>query len=90
MSRFFRVPSSTSKHSVYMDSDCSGETAVSSGQLLVAYALISLFNFLHTGYFSCLLSMFSKRSFRNTIIVSSSLDPDQARHLVGPDLGPNC
>ena len=22
--------------------------------------------------------------------MSYSLDPDQARHLVGPDLGPNC
>ena len=21
---------------------------------------------------------------------SNSLDPDQARHIVGPDLGPNC
>ena len=26
----------------------------------------------------------------NTIRVSNSLDPDQARHFVGPDLGPNC
>ena len=25
----------------------------------------------------------------NTIRVSNSLDPDQARHYVGPDLGPN-
>ena len=25
-----------------------------------------------------------------TIRVSKSLDPDQARHFVGPDLGPNC
>ena len=22
--------------------------------------------------------------------MSNSLDPDQARHIVGPDLGPNC
>ena len=22
--------------------------------------------------------------------MSKSLDPDQARHIVGPDLGPNC
>ena len=22
--------------------------------------------------------------------MSNNLDPDQARHLVGPDLGPNC
>ena len=33
---------------------------------------------------------FSKKTFRNTISVSDSLDPDQARHFVGPDLGPNC
>ena len=31
-----------------------------------------------------------KNSFRNTIGVSNSLDPDQARHFVEPDLGPNC
>ena len=35
-------------------------------------------------------STFSKNSFRNTIIVSNSLDPDQARHYVGPDLVLNC
>ena len=33
---------------------------------------------------------FSKDSFRNTIRVSNSLDPDQARHFVRPDLGSNC
>ena len=32
--------------------------------------------------------LFSK--IRNTIRVSNSLDPDQARHFVGSDLGPNC
>ena len=31
----------------------------------------------------------SKNSFEDTIRVSNSLDPDQDRHLVGPDLGPN-
>ena len=31
-----------------------------------------------------------KNSFRNTVRESNSLDPDQARHFVGPDLGPNC
>ena len=35
-------------------------------------------------------STFSKNSFRNTIRVSNSLDPDQARHFVGPDLNRNC
>ena len=33
---------------------------------------------------------FLKNSFENTIKVSNSLDPDQARQNVGPDLGPNC
>ena len=50
-------------------------------------------NSLHAGYFFMPLSSFatfSKNSFKNTIRVSSSLDPDQARHFVGPDLGPNC
>ena len=28
--------------------------------------------------------------FFNTIWVSNSLDPDQTRHFVGPDLGTNC
>ena len=35
-------------------------------------------------------SILKKKSFRNTIIVSNSKDPDLARHFVGPDLGPNC
>ena len=34
--------------------------------------------------------MFSKNSFRNTIRVSNSLDPDQAQCAVRPDLDPNC
>ena len=32
---------------------------------------------------------FLKKSFGNISRVSSSLDPDHARHFVGPDLGPN-
>ena len=35
-------------------------------------------------------STFSIKPFRNTIRVSNSLDLDQARHFVEPDLGPNC
>ena len=38
----------------------------------------------------CHFLFFSDLPFRNTIRVSNSLDPDQARHFVGPDLGPNC
>ena len=33
---------------------------------------------------------FSKNSVRGTIKVSSSLDQDQARHSVRPDLDPSC
>ena len=35
-------------------------------------------------------STFWKNSYRNSIRVTNRLDPDQARHFVGPDLGPNC
>ena len=38
-------------------------------------------------YFS--KSTFKKKSFMDTIKVSKSLDPYQARHFVGPDMGPN-
>ena len=40
------------------------------------------------GFFSN--STFLGNSFKSTIRMSSSLDPDQARHFVGPDLDPNC
>ena len=33
---------------------------------------------------------FLKNSFRNIFRMSNSLDPDQARRFVGPDLGQNC
>ena len=33
---------------------------------------------------------FQNQLFRKTIRVSNSLDPDQGRHIVGSDLGPNC
>ena len=33
---------------------------------------------------------FFKKKFRNTIRESNCLDPDQDRHSVDPDLGPNC
>ena len=48
------------------------------------------------GNFACFLlsADFSQNlffnSFRITIRVSNSLDPDQAQHFVEPDLGPNC
>ena len=36
------------------------------------------------------IKFFFNNSFRNTIRVSNSLEPDQARRFFGPDLGPNC
>ena len=36
-----------------------------------------------------LKSSFPKTSFKNTIKVSNTLDPDLARHFVKPNLGPN-
>ena len=36
------------------------------------------------------LTFFKTISFRNVINVANSLDQDQARHFVGPDLGPSC
>ena len=54
---------------------------------------------LGSGYFFMLLLLsadffskltFSKNPFRNTSRVSNGFDPDQDRHTVGPDLGPNC
>ena len=48
------------------------------------------------GNFSCFFCLlifsnisFLGNSFHNAIRVSNSLDPDRARHFVGPDLGPN-
>ena len=36
-----------------------------------------------------LIHLFMKSPFGNTIRVANSLDPDQARRIVGPVLGPN-
>ena len=36
------------------------------------------------------INFFFKNSFENTVRESNSLDPYQARHFVGPDLGPKC
>ena len=39
-------------------------------------------------FFVC--DIFNITFSKNTIRVSNCLDPDQDRHSVGPDLGPNC
>ena len=52
--------------------------------------------FVLLGNFSCFFLLiffkinFFENSFRNTARVLISLDTDQTRHFVGPDLGPNC
>ena len=35
-------------------------------------------------------NFFLQNYISNTIRVANSLEPDQARHFVGPDLAPNC
>ena len=53
--------------------------------------LLDVPNFQYCFYYSFKLyycAIFN--SLDATIRVSNSLDPDQARHFVGPDLGPNC
>ena len=45
--------------------------------------------FFHT-LLLCHILPFGCWIFFKTIRMSNSLDPDQARHFVGPDLGPNC
>ena len=34
--------------------------------------------------------IFSQKNLSGISSMSNSLDPDQARHFVGPELGPNC
>ena len=72
---------------------------------VISYQELTKPTILHTYFHLCLLgkiacfltsadylskSAVSKNSFRKDIKVSDSLDPDQARHYVGPDLSPNC
>ena len=61
---------------------------------LTVYCLTICLSWLFCMLFCCLLfflnQRFRKKYFRNTFRVSNSLEPDQARPLVGPDLGPNC
>ena len=49
---------------------------------LYLHAYLSSANFFQNQLFQKILSWIPS--------VSNSLDPDQARHFVGPDLGPNC
>ena len=66
----------------------------------ISHALVILINSCWIlGNFSticcCLLTFFFKinffkKFFQDTIRVTNGLDPDQDRHFVGPELGPNC
>ena len=58
---------------------------------------VSIFSLCLLGNFECILfsaDLFQNQLFRKILSgippVSNSLDPDQAQHFVGPDLGPNC
>ena len=54
--------------------------------------VVSAFGFYYsfTLYYSAIFNSLIAGFFFNSIRASNSLDPDQARHFVGPDLGPNC
>ena len=54
---------------------------------------LRVFNSLHPGYFYMLFLSSAYFVFQNNFfqkLVSNSMNPDQARHFVGPDLDPNC
>ena len=60
--------------------------------MIGAFKLFACWVILHAFFVICeffLKITFFKKSLWNTIRMSNSLDPDQARHFVGPDLGPN-
>ena len=59
--------------------------------ILISFWIFEYCFFFITSYF-IIVSDFTlwMLDFFNTIQVSKNLDPDQARHFVGPDLGPNC
>ena len=63
--------------------------SLSIGILGQVWYLIVLIPDLCTLTYFDLKSIFLKISFRNIIRASNSLDSDQARRYVGPDLGPN-
>ena len=53
--------------------------------------------YMHTTQLNCFLvawdflnQFFHDKSFRNSIRMAYSLNPDQVRQYVGPDLGSNC
>ena len=52
---------------------------------LLDFPILLLLHFIIVPYFTLWMLVFF-----NTIWVSNSLDPVQARHSVGPDLGQNC
>ena len=67
--------------------------------ITICHWVVGIFNSLPTGNIHMLFcrlliffkyNYFEKKKVRNTIRVSNSLDPDQARCYVGPDLNPNC
>ena len=64
---------------MYIQSFCSTRTF-----LTLAFWVI-----FHTFLLSAEFFTKKKKYFMNTIRGTNSLDPDQAQHYVGPDLGPN-
>ena len=64
-------------------SQCFSQKAAS-GSCSVFNSLLARDNFYHP------LITFANNFYHPLITFANSLDPDQARHFVGPDLDPNC
>ena len=55
-----------------------------------ALCILDIFAYLFCRLMIFSKSSFSKISFRNTVRLSNSVDPDQTVHFVEPDRGLNC
>ena len=70
-------------HTTLLEISCHGSFHLTLNSLFACWVIVI------SWFFSKIIS-FLKNSFKYIVRVSSSLDPDQARQNVGPDLGPNC
>ena len=58
--------------------------------VIIKSYLIAYWVIFHAFFRLLIFSVITKKIFKNTIRMSNSLGPDQARRFVGPDLGLNC
>ena len=58
--------------------------------ILISFWIFEYCFFYSFTLYYCVIFYSKDAGFLNTILVSKRLDPDQAKHFVGPDLGANC